>query len=86
MIINVIAMNFILSGVGALKGFAVSYNLTSGGPSHKSELLSTYMYKIAFTIRNLVYGSAIAILILLLSLIFIISINKTVRIDGTVDS
>ena len=86
MIKNVIAMNFILSGVGALKGFAVSYNLTSGGPSHKSELLSTYMYKIAFTNRNLGYGSAIAILIMLLSLIFIISINKTVRIDGTEDS
>ena len=83
MIKNVIAMNFILSGVGALKGFAV---LTSGGPSHKSELLSTYMYKIAFTNRNLGYGSAIAILIMLLSLIFIISINKTVRIDGTEDS
>ena len=86
MIKNVIAMNFILSGVGALKGFAVSYNLTSGGPSHKSELLSTYMYKIAFANRNLGYGSAIAILIMLLSLIFIISINKTVRIDGTEDS
>ena len=86
MIKNVIAMNFILSGVGALKGFAVSYNLTSGGPSHKSELVSTYMYKIAFTNRNLGYGSAIAILIMLLSLVFIISINKTVRIDGTEDS
>ena len=44
------------------------------------------MYKIAFANRNLGYGSAIAILIMLLSLIFIISINKTVRIDGTEDS
>ena len=44
------------------------------------------MYKIAFTNRNLGYGSAIAILIMLLSLVFIISINKTVRIDGTEDS
>lgn len=83
MIKNVIAMGFILSGVGALKGFAVSYNLTSGGPSHKSELLSTYMYKIAFTNRELGYGSAIAIIIMILSLIFILCINKAVRVDGS---
>jgi raffinose/stachyose/melibiose transport system permease protein len=85
MIKNVIAMSFILSGVGALKGFAVSYNLTSGGPSHKSELLSTYMYKIAFTNRELGYGSAIAIVIMILSLIFILCINKAVRVDGSED-
>lgn len=85
MIKNIIAMGFILSGVGALKGFAVSYNLTSGGPSHKSELLSTYMYKIAFTNRNLGYGSAIAIIIMAMSLIFILCINRVVRVDGSED-
>ena len=65
------------------RGGMASSNL---GKSRKGKMCIRDRYKIAFTNRNLGYGSAIAILIMLLSLIFIISINKTVRIDGTEDS
>lgn len=72
---NVIGLSLILSLVGALKGFAVPYNLTNGGPSHHSELLSTYLYKVAFSNQQYGYGSAIAVVIMLLSLTGVLLIN-----------
>lgn len=81
-IANVIGLAVIMSLVGALKGFAVSYNLTSGGPSHRSELLATYLYKTAFANTEYGYGSAIALLIMLLSVGCILIINRFVSVDG----
>lgn len=81
-IANVIGLAIIMSLVSALKGFAVSYNLTSGGPSHRSELLATYLYKTAFANTEYGYGSSIALLIMLLSLGCILVINRFVSVDG----
>ena len=33
----------------ALRGFDIPYLLTNGGPGNASELMSTYMYKKAFS-------------------------------------
>ncbi len=76
-IVNVIGLSLILSIVGALRGFASIMNLTKGGPSNHSEILSTYLYKSAFTNMKLGYGSAIAVIIMLLSLICVFSVNQT---------
>ena len=73
---NVIMLSCILSLVGALRGFAVPMNMTKGGPNHKSEILATYMYKKAFTSRDYGYGSAIAIVIVILSIIGVLLISK----------
>lgn len=54
---------------GTLKGFDVSYILTSGGPGNATELVATYMYKTAFSMSNFGYGSALAVFILLESLV-----------------
>lgn len=54
---------------GTLKGFDVPYILTYGGPGNASELVATYMYKVAFNSTNFGYGSAIAMLLLVESLI-----------------
>lgn len=75
-IVNVIMLSCILSLVGALRGFAAPMNMTKGGPNHRSEILATYMYKKAFTSRDYGYGSAIAVIIVILSIIGVLLISK----------
>ncbi len=50
----------IMCMVGSLKYFDLIYVMTEGGPSGKTELMATYMYKNAFTSMKMGYGSAIA--------------------------
>lgn len=75
-IVNVIGLSLILSVVGALRGFASIMNLTKGGPSNRSEILSTYLYKTAFTNMKLGYGSAIAVIIMIISLVLVFTVNR----------
>lgn len=75
-IANVIMLSCILSLVGALRGFAAPMNMTKGGPNHRSEILAIYMYKKAFTSRDYGYGSAIAVIIVILSIIGVLLISK----------
>lgn len=75
-IANVIGLSFILSLVGALRGFAAPMNLTKGGPNNRSEILATFMYKKAFGSRELGYGSAIAVVIVIISLVGVLLINR----------
>ncbi|WP_220795363.1 carbohydrate ABC transporter permease [Streptomyces shenzhenensis] len=46
-----------------LRGFDVPYLLTNGGPGVSTELLTTYMYKTAFTSTDYGYSSAISVFI-----------------------
>ena len=75
-IANVIMLSCILSLVGALRGCAAPMNMTKGGPNHRSEILATYMYKKAFTSRDYGYGSTIAVIIVILSIIGVLLISK----------
>lgn len=54
---------------GTLKGFDVSYILTNGGPGTASELVATYMYKMAFNSTRFGYGSALSVFLLIESLL-----------------
>ena len=53
----------ILATTNALRGFDIPYLLTNGGPGQSSELLTTYMYKTAFTSTNYGYASAISVFV-----------------------
>ena len=58
----------VLSLVGSLKYFDLIYVMTGGGPKYATsgvlhgatELMATYMYRNAFTIRKMGYGSVVA--------------------------
>lgn len=65
----VIIANCILVLNGSLRSFDISYLLTNGGPGNASELMSTYMYKQAFSSMKYGYGSAIAMAIVVICLI-----------------
>ena len=65
----VIVANCLLVLNGSLRSFEFSYLLTHGGPGNASELMTTYMYKQAFTSMKYGYGSAVAIMIVIICLI-----------------
>lgn len=73
---NVFGLALILSLVGGLRGFAAPLLLTRGGPNHQSEILATYMYKKAFSSQQLGYGSSISVVIMILSLVCVLLINR----------
>jgi len=50
----------LLTVIGSLKYFDLVFVMTYGGPNSVTELMSTYMYKTAFTSYKVGYGSAIA--------------------------
>jgi multiple sugar transport system permease protein len=58
--------------IDALRSFDIVYALTNGGPYNSSQLLSTYMFQTAFKTGRLGYASAIAVVIFLLALTFIV--------------
>ncbi len=64
---------FAVTVIDSLRTFDIVWAMTRGGPYHSSELLSTYMYQEGFTFLNLGYASAIAVIIFLLAIGFIIT-------------
>ncbi|MNN86858.1 hypothetical protein D3C81_2043270 [compost metagenome] len=54
--------------VGSLKYFDLIYVMTNGGPNGASEVMASYMYRIAFKTFNFGYGSAIGFFLLLICL------------------
>lgn len=75
-IMPVIVANCLLVLNGSLRSFDVSFLLTKGGPSNASELMSTYMYKQAFTSQRYGYGSAVAMAIVILCLVIGLGFRK----------
>ncbi|MDX6227941.1 MAG: raffinose/stachyose/melibiose transport system permease protein [Frankiales bacterium] len=55
--------SLILAVTYGLRGFDIPYLLTNGGPGQSSELLTTYMYKSAFTSTDYGYASTISVFI-----------------------
>ena len=62
-------MVLLLAAIDSLKIFANVYIMTKGGPSHASEVLSSWAYFQAFTANKVGYGSAILIVLLVITFI-----------------
>ena len=67
------AVVFAVTVIDSLRTFDIVWSMTRGGPYNSTQLLSTYMYQTSFTTVNLGYGSAIAVVIFLLAIVFIIT-------------
>lgn len=63
---NIVLANTVLVLNNSLRAFDIPFLLTNGGPGNSSELLSSYMYKQAFSSMNYGYGSAISVFIVVL--------------------
>jgi len=55
--------------IGGFSVFDIVFVMTGAGPGHASEVLATYTYKTAFQQNEAGYGSALAMLITVLSLV-----------------
>ncbi|MEM1875151.1 MAG: sugar ABC transporter permease [Candidatus Hadarchaeales archaeon] len=63
---HTIVIVLILSTIGAFKTFDIVWATTQGGPVRATELLATYMYKKGMLEVRYGYGSAIAVVLMLL--------------------
>jgi multiple sugar transport system permease protein len=68
MIRPAIVIVVILRMVTALSAFAAIFAATGGGPGSATEILNLYAYRLSFTELNIGYGSAVATVLLLLTL------------------
>ena len=59
-----------LSVLGSLTQFNLIWVMTQGGPVNASEVMATYMYRFGFVRFQLGYGSAVALVMLLICLVF----------------
>jgi ABC-type sugar transport systems, permease components len=75
----ILKIDSILIITGSLKYFDLVFVMTGGGPSHASEVLSTYMYYEGFRTMKYGYASAIGNILLLLCVFAICLCNIVFR-------
>jgi len=68
-----------LSVLGSIQQFIMVWIMTKGGPVNASETLATYMYRFGFVRFQLGYGSAVAIYMFILCLIFSLIYQRLTR-------
>ena len=79
MLRNTIQTAAYLSVLGSLQQFILVWVMTQGGPSSASEMLATYLYRFSFKRFWLGYGSAVALVMLVIALTFSVTYNYFVR-------
>jgi raffinose/stachyose/melibiose transport system permease protein len=75
MLRNTIQTTAQLSVLGSLQQFILVWIMTQGGPSSASEMMATYLYRFSFKRFWLGYGSAVALVMLVIALTFSITYN-----------
>jgi raffinose/stachyose/melibiose transport system permease protein len=68
-----------LSVLGSLTQFNLVWIMSKGGPVNASEVMATYMYRFGFVRFWLGYGSAVALVMLLICLTFSLAYNRLAR-------
>jgi raffinose/stachyose/melibiose transport system permease protein len=64
---NMLIVTTIITIIGSFKLFAEIYVTTGGGPYNTTQVLGTYMYRAAFLFDEMGFGSAIAVVIFVLT-------------------
>jgi multiple sugar transport system permease protein len=77
-----IATNLMLITLQTLSVFGLIYTMTKGGPSGKSMTLPLFAYNQAFVSADLGYGTAIALLLLLIGGIFSVVYLRALNSEG----
>jgi len=68
-----------LSVINSLKGFDILYIMTGGGPFHSSDTLAMFMYNESFKKYQMGYGSAIAVILFLITLCIIFTYFRQLK-------
>ena len=75
---STIRLSAYLSVLGAFQQFVIVWVLTEGGPVNASELIATYLYKFGIQRFALGYGSAVAVVLFLITLIFSLGYQRII--------
>ncbi|MCL4265919.1 MAG: sugar ABC transporter permease [Anaerolineae bacterium] len=75
---DTITLTVFLSILGSFQQFIVVWILTEGGPAYRSELIVTYLYKFGIQRMQLGYGSALAVILFTMTLLFSIGYQRVV--------
>lgn len=74
------AMSF--NAIGSLKFFDLIFNMTEGGPNHRTEVLATHLYTQGFKYNKYGYASAVGVVLIILCLLVTGLINKFVKTEN----
>lgn len=74
----VINMVIVYTVIDCFKVYDLVLVMTDGGPNDATQIMTYYIYKQAFTYNRFGYGSAAAILLGILMILFTVIFNKTV--------
>lgn len=76
----------ILGVIASFTSFDLVYSMTGGGPGRATELLVTYIYKLAFTLTRFDYAAAVTVVMFTLFLTIALTANRLAGGDaGRVD-
>lgn len=73
-----IRLTIFLSVLGSLQQFVIVWVMTQGGPVNATELITTYLYKFGLTRLSLGYGSAVAVVLFCMTLLFSLGYQQTI--------
>ncbi|NGO73051.1 ABC transporter permease subunit [Streptomyces boncukensis] len=79
MIRRSIGTNLMLNTLQTLSVFGLIWAMTKGGPAHRSETLPVFMYDQAFNKSLIGYGTAVALLLLLVGALFSVVYLRLLR-------
>jgi len=72
MVIGTTLVVLAITAINALKAYDIIYAMTNGGPANKTQLLSTWMYFLTYNYNQVGLGTAIAVILFSLTLVFAI--------------
>jgi multiple sugar transport system permease protein len=78
-----IVSNLMLITLQTLAAFGLIYVMTKGGPGNKSQTTPIYMYQESFQFYKLGYGTAMALVLLVIGAIFSLIYVKLIKVDDT---
>ena len=81
MIRYTILLDIILLTMGTFAVFGLVYALTNGGPLFRSEVMGVYIYRNAFQFREIGYGSAASVIMLLVNLVLAVFYLRFLKVD-----
>lgn len=73
-----IRLTVYLSVLGSLNQFVLIWILTAGGPANATQVMASYMFRFGIKSFNLGYGSAVAVTIFIIALIFSIGYQRAI--------
>jgi multiple sugar transport system permease protein len=78
---RVLLVDALLITVGSVKIFDLVKVLTDGGPGYASEVLATLMYRLAFVEDRMGYSAAIAVVMLIVTLLFTVVYLRLTKLE-----